>query len=410
MRAAPASLKAKIGLASRMLCADPKKIRKVKYKLKPAKTAAGCRDLGPEEICEFGDKDGRRPRIVRIYQNDEIDETSMDVCNATATNRFVRTIDALLLSIGGNDIGFAPMVADVILDNSKAPTELLRALGARAGIIQNGETGRERLELLKSKYDVLDDALTKKNYIPLRQGSKKPIFLTAYPLPLDDASGELCGLPRNADAASEALNISSVFSNFSRQSAERNKRELTPLDRLKSVARTTCELNMKQFSWFDGGADRAAIIGDITKEGAVCARMNKLAAPHENEKNLGWQFVGEILPKFRGHGFCASSGSDKLKISVIDNGDWSPDYKFMRPYRPRQRWIRTPNDAYVTTNWLPGIPNLQDIGNLLSAATTTAMHPTAEGYAAIGDTLLNRVGLFLCSERKDELKDETLCK
>jgi hypothetical protein len=410
--------KSQIGLTSRMLCAG-KATRTVGSQLKAAATAAGCRNLKPNQICEYGNGDGEDAEVLSLYQNDDIDETSMEICGANGKQRFVREIDAILLSIGGNDIGFAPMVADVIIDDESAAEKFIRRLGKRNGDIHSGEIGLRRLALLKSKYDVLDRVLTDRNILPLRDGPKKPIFLTAYPLPLDDAKGRLCGDHKdNLRDTNDALNISDVFSNFSRSDINvKDRRNETPLARLRSVMKTACALNLRRFAWFDGGGDAASIVANLTdKATGVCRDDTGNASPTSGakEKNFGWQYIGEIITHSRNHGFCAAHGDETLGMprttASSTSARWQPDLDNMRPYAQRQRWVRTPNDAYVVTNWLPGIPRLNDIANILSAATTTAMHPTAEGYAAMADAMLIRIRHYLCSERAGSFKDDSICQ
>ena len=67
-----------------------------------------------------------------------------------------------------------------------------------------------------------------------------------------------------------------------------------------------------------------------------------------------------------------------------------------RPYAPRARWIRTADDSYFTAMTYPeGLPaSLQpsDIHDatrgLTSAVYGGALHPTAEGHAAMADAAL----------------------
>ncbi|HEX9168438.1 MAG TPA: hypothetical protein VF886_05850 [Roseiarcus sp.] len=74
-----------------------------------------------------------------------------------------------------------------------------------------------------------------------------------------------------------------------------------------------------------------------------------------------------------------------------------------RAYRSRERWFRTFNDAYLTTNWQATLANRSDVANALSTLTTSAMHPTAEGYAAIADSLVQAIGADLC--KRGEVDD-----
>ena len=67
-----------------------------------------------------------------------------------------------------------------------------------------------------------------------------------------------------------------------------------------------------------------------------------------------------------------------------------------RPYAPRARWIRTANDSYFTAMTFPeGISAIlqpSDLHDATWGATSAvyggAVHPTAEGHAAIADATL----------------------
>jgi hypothetical protein len=67
-----------------------------------------------------------------------------------------------------------------------------------------------------------------------------------------------------------------------------------------------------------------------------------------------------------------------------------------RPYAPRARWIRTANDSYFAAMTYPeGMPavlkpsDIHDaIWGVLSAVYGGAVHPSAEGYAAMADAAL----------------------
>ena len=70
-----------------------------------------------------------------------------------------------------------------------------------------------------------------------------------------------------------------------------------------------------------------------------------------------------------------------------------------RPYAPRARWIRTANDSYFTAMTYPeGLPallqpsDLHDaIWGVFAAVYGGAIHPTAEGHAAMADAALPAV-------------------
>src|SRR5205814_9995130 len=70
-----------------------------------------------------------------------------------------------------------------------------------------------------------------------------------------------------------------------------------------------------------------------------------------------------------------------------------------RPYASRARWIRTANDSYFTAMTFPrGLPSTMQPSNIhdatwgaLSAVYGGALHPTAEGHAAMADAALSAV-------------------
>ncbi|MGH6829587.1 MAG: SGNH/GDSL hydrolase family protein, partial [Methylocella sp.] len=83
---------------------------------------------------------------------------------------------------------------------------------------------------------------------------------------------------------------------------------------------------------------------------------------------------------------CESSWSGKAR-------DWRPYNPATEnfPYASRQRWVRTFNDAYMVINQKV-IDRAGKIDEETSAGvfaeTTGALHPTAEGHAAMADALL----------------------
>jgi hypothetical protein len=124
-------------------------------------------------------------------------------------------------------------------------------------------------------------------------------------------------------------------------------------------------------------------------------------------------FVDAHEPAFEHHGMCVHAADDP----EFDRACFSPtgdsfetdlakaaddpmtcarpasDY---RPYAPRARWIRTANDSYFTAMTYPeGMPvmlkpsDIHDaVWGVLSTVYGGAVHPTAEGYAAMADAAL----------------------
>jgi hypothetical protein len=384
-----------LGRASRLLCASEKP-QTVSYTLRFADKASQCPSPKPKEICEYG---------VRKYQREHISSTSMKVCGLTGADAFRRKIDILLLSIGGNDIGFAPMVGKVLLGDMDVSGELSNYLATEIGLIHPAEIGKTRLGFLYGKYRVLDEAIDK--FLPLRQGSAKPVFLTAYPLPADDRHGTLCGESNaTASAARYALDSNPAFDGFTDPPS-------TSFSRLKQVINTSCLLNIRRLGWFNGGPNASSALQQLTEPGKPCAALAD--SSHSELQKIDWQFEFALLQKWQGHGFCAVSAGEEASQSLsIPQANptvtaWTPPFDKMRPYDSRQRWVRTPNDALAITNWQTFSVRVADSINLLVASTTSAMHPTAEGYASIADSLRGRVATYVCSERASEFGSEPLC-
>jgi hypothetical protein len=74
----------------------------------------------------------------------------------------------------------------------------------------------------------------------------------------------------------------------------------------------------------------------------------------------------------------------------------SPGPADFKAYATRQRWFRTPNDAFMTGNFHVATSLLQKVLKLdafswfqlvLAATYSGAFHPTAEGQAAIADAV-----------------------
>ena len=95
----------------------------------------------------------------------------------------------------------------------------------------------------------------------------------------------------------------------------------------------------------------------------------------------------------RGHRETFRSGLTRAAIDPMSCG--YPPSEF-RPYASRARWIRTANDSYLAAMTYPeGLPvmlqpsDLHDaIWGILAAVYGGAVHPTAEGHAAMADAAL----------------------
>jgi len=127
-------------------------------------------------------------------------------------------------------------------------------------------------------------------------------------------------------------------------------------------------------------------------------------------------FVDGHQRAFADHGFCARSQEDpafdrecfspagdsfqdSLVAGVTDPLACNLSAREFRAYAVRSRWIRTANDSYFTAMTYPeGLPSTLQPSDIhdatwgaLSAVYGGALHPTAEGHAAMADAALSAV-------------------
>jgi len=275
-------------------------------------------------------------------------------CNA----EHARKIDLVLLSIGGNDIGFSRLLANAVL----ADRSLLKRLGGWFGHVHGAAQASAQLDALDPRYKSLNRAVHNILHVPWSESDR--IILTAYPaLALLDDGKTVC-----PDGAAGM--------------------DVLPELRLS--------------------ANRA-------RDGiAVAERLNRIMRSSANEH--GWSFADRHRDRFLGRGVCAGwadmalTSVDDLRLPRRMDGEWSPynpgEY---RPYAPRQRWFRTPNDAFMTGNFhIPasllqralGMEGLSWFQLLLAATYSGAFHPTAEGHAAMADAVVEKARAVLAKYEK----------
>jgi lysophospholipase L1-like esterase len=260
---------------------------------------------------------------------------------------YARKIDLLMISIGGNDVGFSRLVADAVLSDKS----LLKWLGGWLGEIEEAAAAKDQLGTLYLRYMALDRAIRNILHIPWEENDR--VLLTAYPgLALLEDGNTVCPSGR------AGMDILQDF----KLSAEKAREGSILAERLNEV-------------------------------------MRRAAREH------GWTFVESHRKAFLGRGICAGwsdaafSTADDLRLPRKIKGVWRPynpaDY---RPYASRQRWFRTPNDAFLTGNFHVPATLLQKVLQVnnswfqlvLASTYSGAFHPTAEGQAAIADAVVER--------------------
>jgi hypothetical protein len=273
-----------------------------------------------------------------------------------------RNLDLVMLTIGANDIKFSGLVADVIIE---ARTE--RALFGRSGHIATVEESQAILDrTLPNDFLRLRAALK-----PLVGGDLARVVFVSYGHPALAAPGQTCGGGRSGFDVHPAFGADPA--------------------RLRRVS----EFVTSQF---------------LPKIKAIAQCGGKLCRDPSTDRMT---FVDAHQPAFAAHGVCARSDNDPdfdrecfsptgssfrtdLASAATDPlvcGRPASDY---RPYASRARWVRTANDSYFTAMTYPqGLSSVLQPSNIhdatwgiLSAVYGGAVHPTAEGHAAMADAAL----------------------
>jgi lysophospholipase L1-like esterase len=277
-------------------------------------------------------------------------------------NNPARQLDLMFLTIGANDINFSGLVADVIIERRAE-----RAVFSRAGIMSTVETAEAAInQILPREFAKLRTALK-----PLVGGNLERVVFVSYGHPALAPNGGPCPGGRDGFDVHPAFGIDA---DRMRRVAEFVQTRFLP--RLKSLA--TCS-------------------GDV-----LCS----------DPSNDRMTFVDAHQPLFAEHGICAraetdpdfdkdcfSATGDSFATSMVEAATdplvCERSASEFRAYAPRARWIRTANDSYFAAMTFPeGIDAARprDIHDatwgILSAVYGGAVHPTAEGHAAMADAAL----------------------
>ena len=265
-----------------------------------------------------------------------------------------RKIDVLFVSIGGNDIGFSRLLANAVL----ADQSLLRSLGGWIGEVHGQQEADAQLSRLSARYKSLNRAIHNLLYLPWNQSDR--IVLTGYPgLALAGDGSETC-----KDGQTAGLEVVPDF----KLSAEK----------------------LKEGTWI---ADK------------LHRKMRDAASSY------GWSFAETHRRLFVDRGICAGEladgtrPADEFRLPRKTAAGWKPynpaDYQ---AYASRQRWFRTPNDAFLTDNFHVSQSLLSKALKfnalswfqlILASTYSGAFHPNAEGHAAIADAVAAKARVAL---------------
>lgn len=267
-----------------------------------------------------------------------------------------REIDYLLLSTGGNDIGFARFVAYVV---TSGWSRKLAAFGINEGRLKKGAS--------KIAKTLMGDSHKKGNYFKLKEAL------------LDKPDGiRIKGCDDNKACAKRIL--------------------LTPYpDIFRDENGNPCRADREEFDIpFGPDTLRANRIDQLLQYiFPPLSYLQQERVPQE----LGWTVVkDQNMAKYALHGFCArnalskSETGEKFKMPTCkpkekcNKGEWESFLpRKYRAYETRQRWIRLPVDAKLTTDQLRIVAKRFRIDLLLEDDRSNIMHPTSEGHATNAD-------------------------
>ena len=303
-----------------------------------------------EELCGRG-KSTPKDYTSGYTQLGKLPELQNMVLNKCYKPR--RKIDLLLVSRGGNDVGFSSLLANAVMQDKS----LLKDVGGWVGSVYGAPEARKALGVLKTRYKALNKAFHYMLKIPWKQSDR--IILSAYPR-----------MERTEDGAS-----------------------LCP----------SGNAGMSLYPDF-------SVVNDKLKEAAAFAD-ELFALMKSSSRAHGWTFVDEHRDQFAAHGFCAVNRqqseniSEQLELPRFDNNQWSSyQPSEFEPYASRQRWFRTPNDAYMTghfhtsgilSNRLMRHKRTKWFQVVMAGTYSGAFHPTAEGHAVMADAVVKKARKIL---------------
>jgi hypothetical protein len=275
-----------------------------------------------------------------------------------------RPIDVVLLSIGGNDVGFSALAYYTISESASAVAPIAALIGS--SIRFGADVTRIYLGVLDQRLKAVKDALNEGFGVTPSQ-----VVQTTYePLQYDE-TGALCGpRPTLGVDVHPKLRISR--------------------ERIQEASVFQGELLAKLECMTDATRRRDCPSGLATGRGT------------------GFKLVTEHLPKFAKRGVCARDpqraqldGTMMAMPRKDASGDFAPyNPANTLPYGHRWRLFHTPNDAFLTANThREGVSMFDIMQPAYAALYSGALHPTAEGHAIVADSVLPQVRSVILSKQ-----------
>lgn len=308
-------------------------------------------------------------------------------CKKPTDHAFTRRIDAVLLGIGGNDVGFARWIVGAITDGGvqTAGKGFIPALSGCGSRDRSCLITQARLERLESRFSVLRQVMLER-LIPDGGLSPDRVFVTGYPKAVSDAMGNVC------PEGNSGMTISVWPGRTGNQLKIRDSSELKTIEKFRDQ------------------------------------HLMRLVRDFALSSEKPFKFITDHIKKFNAHGFCATSIKDEAEgddysyrdlyeLQVYDDKNiietlhmprlgaaqarrqWVTSPNLWRPFRPSQwrpyafrtRWLRTPNDVFMTVNNKSSAVEEEQLFGLLdlrNRGTSGSFHPTAEAHSIIADSIV----------------------
>jgi hypothetical protein len=276
-----------------------------------------------------------------------------------------RPIDLVLLSIGGNDIGFGALALYATIENARdlAPIAALAGGELRFG----PDVARAYLGVLDKRIKAVRDALVDGFGV-----DPSHVLQNAYePIQFDEVGGYCGAQPTLGMDVHPSLKV--------------NKARLN---------------------------EAADVAGELQKRLACMASTRNGNCPGNlaTGAGTGFQFITDHVADFSKRGICArdptraliDQASMKMPRRSKTTDDWEPySPAGALPYAHHWRLIHNPNDAFLTANThREGISPFDILQPAYAALTSGAFHPTAEGHAIVADHVMRHVRALLDKEKK----------
>jgi lysophospholipase L1-like esterase len=277
-----------------------------------------------------------------------------------------RPIDLVLLSIGGNDIGFGAVALYATIENAR---DLAPIAGLVGGEIRFGpDVSNAYLAVLDRRIKAVRDALVDGFGV-----EPSHVLQNAYePIQFDEVGGYCGTQPTLGMDVHPSLKVNKA--------------------RLNEAADVAAQLQKRLACMASTRNARDCPAGLATGSGT------------------GFQFITDHVADFSKRGICArdptraliDQASMKMPRRSKMTSDWEPySPAGVLPYAHRWRLIHNPNDAFLTANThREGISPFDILQPAFAALTSGAFHPTAEGHAIVADHVMRHVRVLLDKERK----------